>query len=92
MLVLGRNEFERQTDKIESPFFFQIDRNDMYDFSFGLRWLFADSGVVSANVILPMNDDGLRPEIIPSFGIEYAFADHEIASEFAAANLGTIAE
>jgi len=74
MLVLGRNEFARQTDKIESPFFFQIDRNDMYDFSFGLRWLFADSGVVSANVILPMNTDGLRPEVIPSFGVEYAFS------------------
>jgi len=74
MLVLGRNEFERQTDKIESPFFFQINRNDMYDFSFGLRWLFADSGVVSANVILPMNNDGLRPEVIPSFGVEYAFS------------------
>ncbi len=74
MVVLGLNEFARQTDKIESPFFFQINRNDMYDVSVGVRWLFADSGVVSANVILPMNTDGLRPELIPSFAVEYAFA------------------
>ena len=73
-VFLGRNEFNAQTDAISTPFFFQINRNDYYDFSFGLRCLFAESGVVSANVIVPLNRDGLRADYIPTLGIEYAFS------------------
>ena len=57
---LGRNEFSAQSDKITAPFFFQIERNDIYDFSAGVRLLFAESGVISANAIVPLNRDGLR--------------------------------
>lgn len=73
-VFLGRNEFNAQTDPISAPFFFQIHRNDYYDFSFGLRCLFAESGVVSANVIVPLNRDGLRADYIPTLGVEYAFS------------------
>jgi Putative MetA-pathway of phenol degradation len=72
-VFLGTNEFNAQTDPIESPFFFQINRNDYYNFSFGLRCLFAETGVVSANVIVPLNDDGLRADYIPTLGVEYTF-------------------
>jgi hypothetical protein len=72
-VFLGNNEFNAQTDPIEAPFFFQINRNDYYNFSFGLRCLFAETGVVSANVIVPLNRDGLRADYIPTLGVEYAF-------------------
>jgi hypothetical protein len=72
-VFLGRNEFNAQSDPIEAPFFFQINRNDYYDFSFGLRCLFGESGVVSANVIVPLNRDGLRADYIPTIEAEYAF-------------------
>jgi hypothetical protein len=72
-VFLGRNEFNPQADQIEAPFFFQINRNDYYDFSFGLRCLFGESGVVSANVIVPLNRDGLRADYIPTIQAEYAF-------------------
>ena len=48
-------------------------RNDYYDFSFGLRCLFAESGVISANIIVPLNRDGLRADYIPTLQAEYAF-------------------
>jgi hypothetical protein len=70
---LGNNELNAQTEPIEAPFFFQINRNDYYNFSFGLRGLFAETGVVSANVIVPLNRDGLRADYIVTFGAEYAF-------------------
>jgi hypothetical protein len=72
-VFLGRNEFNAQTDKIDAPFFFQINRNDYYDFAFGVRWLFAETGVISANVIVPLNRDGLRADYIPTIEAEYAF-------------------
>ena len=72
-VFLGRNEFNSQTDQIKAPFFFQINRNDYYDFSFGLRCLFAESGVISANIIVPLNRDGLRADYIPTLQAEYAF-------------------
>ena len=73
IVFLGRNEFARQADAIETPFFFQIERNDIYDASVGLRYQFAEAGTVSLNAIVPMNDDGLRPDVVPTFQIEYAF-------------------
>lgn len=72
-VFLGTNEFNAQTDPISVPFFFQINRNDYYDFSFGVRCLFAESGVISANVIVPLNRDGLRADYIPTIQAEYAF-------------------
>ena len=72
-VFLGRNEFNAQSDPIEAPFFFQINRNDYYDFSFGLRCLFGESGVVSANVIVPPNRDGLRADYIPTIEAEYSW-------------------
>jgi hypothetical protein len=73
VVFLGRHELARQADKIQTPFFFQIERNDSFDASLGLRYRFAESGVVSVNTIVPLNDQGLRPEAIPTFQVEYAF-------------------
>ena len=73
VVFLGRHELARQTDPIRVPFFFQIERNDTYDASVGLRWRFVESAVVSANAIVPLNRDGLRADAIPTVQLEYAF-------------------
>jgi hypothetical protein len=73
LVFLGRNEFSAQSNEIDPPFFLQIERNDIYDVSIGLRYLFAGSAAVSANVIVPLNDQGLRADAIPTFAMEYAW-------------------
>lgn len=72
-VFLGRHELDEQTDPIDAPFFFQIERYDIYDAALGLRFLFADTGVVSLNALLPLNDEGLRAEVVPTVEIQYAF-------------------
>jgi hypothetical protein len=74
LVFLGRHELSRQSDPIEPAFFFQIERNDQYDASIGLRWRFADTGFVSANALVPMNQQGLRADVIPTVEVEYAFS------------------
>jgi hypothetical protein len=73
IVFLGRNEFAAQSDPIATPFFFQIKRNDIYDASVGMRWRFADSGFVGVNALVPLNEDGLRPDAIPTVEASYAF-------------------
>ncbi len=73
LVFLGRDELGAQADKIQRPFFFQIERNDIFDASIGVRWRFTDSGVVALNTLVPLNNDGLRPDVIPTFEVEYAF-------------------
>ena len=75
LVFLGANEFSAQSEPIEAPFFFQIERNDLYDASIGFRYLFWETGVISANFIVPLNDSqGLRTEFIPTVEAEYAFS------------------
>lgn len=73
LTFLGRNELGAQADPIRLPFFFQIERNDIYDASVGLRWRFAESGILTANVVLPLNREGVRAVAIPTLDVEYAF-------------------
>ena len=73
LVFLGRHELQEQTEKIKVPFFFQIERNDIIDASAGLRYRFADKGVVAVNALVPLNEDGLRAEVIPTLEVEYAF-------------------
>jgi len=73
VVFLGRNEFGAQADPIETPFFFQIERNDIYDASVGFRYVFADRGVIAANVLVPLNSAGLRADAIPTIEAELTF-------------------
>jgi hypothetical protein len=75
LVFLGRNEFNEQSDPIESPFFFQIERNDIFDVSAGLRYLLGENGVIGVNFIVPLNDDGFRADFIPTVVAEYVFSD-----------------
>lgn len=49
------------------------DGVDRVDTSVGLRWNFWKTFVVSGNVILPLNDAGLRSDVITTLGIEATF-------------------
>jgi hypothetical protein len=73
VVFLGRHELAAQADPIQTPFFFQIERNDQYDASVGCRWRFASSGFVGLNAIVPLNSQGFRPDVIPTFEVEYSF-------------------
>jgi hypothetical protein len=73
LVFFGRNELAPQADQIPVPFFFQIERNDLYDASIGFRYLFADRGVIAANVLVPLNSAGLRADAIPTIEAELTF-------------------
>ncbi len=46
---------------------------DRIDTAVGLRWNFWKTLVLSGNVILPLNDDGVRSDLITTLGIGVTF-------------------
>jgi hypothetical protein len=46
--------------------------DDIIDLSVGSKWNFYKESLFYANVIVPLNDQGLRPDIVTSVGIEVA--------------------
>lgn len=74
VVFLGRTQFSPPSDEIPQPFFFQIDRSDLFDVSVGVRVLFAETGVITANALIPLNDAGVRADVIPTVEVEYAFS------------------
>jgi hypothetical protein len=73
IVFLGRDELGAPAEPIANPFFFQIQRSDVFDASIGIRWCFAQTAVLSANALVPLNREGLRPDVIPTVEIEYTF-------------------
>lgn len=63
------------TQRRVSSFFFPetFKRNDIVDFTFGLRYALGTSGSVFFGGIVPLNNDGVRADFIPSGGLEYTF-------------------
>jgi hypothetical protein len=51
----------------------EIKRNDIVDFSFGLRYALGTAGSIVFGGTIPLNNDGLRADFIPSGGFEYTF-------------------
>ena len=73
IVFLGRDKLGAPAEPIANPFFFQIERSDIFDASVGVRWRFASAAVLSANALVPLNRQGLRADVIPTFEVEYAF-------------------
>lgn len=65
--------FQRPGATSFSIFPVNFQRNDIADFSFGLRQALGTSGSIFFGGVIPLNDDGLRADFIPSGGIEYTF-------------------
>ena len=60
--------------RVESFFFPEsFKRNDIYDFTFGFRYVLGVSGSVFIGGVIPLNDDGFRADFVPSGGVEYTF-------------------
>jgi len=59
---------------VSTPFLpIKIERNDIVDFSFGLRYTIGTQGSIFFGGLIPLNDDGFRADFIPSGGVEYTF-------------------
>ncbi|MGH7966732.1 MAG: transporter [Candidatus Binatia bacterium] len=51
----------------------RVRRNNIADLSFGVRYIIGTSGSLFFGALVPLNDDGLRADFIPSGGIEFTF-------------------
>ena len=54
--------------------FFDVGRNDILDLSFGVKIGVGTTSVLSLNMIVPLNDDGLRADFVPTIGFESLFS------------------
>ena len=55
------------------PFFIDIERNDILDLAVGTKLTLGVRTVLFANVLIPLNDDGLRANFVPTVGLESTF-------------------
>lgn len=70
---LGRSEVARP-DEVEQPVFLPAERRDVLQLSIGFKTApFRRGPVLLFNTLLPLNDDGVRADVVLLFGIEAAF-------------------
>jgi len=55
------------------PLFIDIKRNDVLDLAVGGRFAIGDRSMILANFLVPLNEDGLRAEFIPTIAFETNF-------------------
>jgi hypothetical protein len=55
------------------PLFVDIKRNDILDLAVGGRFAIGDRAMILANFLIPLNQDGLRAEFIPTISVETNF-------------------
>ena len=55
------------------PVILDINRNDVLDLAVGGKVAIAQRAIVFATVTLPLNDDGLRADVVPTAGFELSF-------------------
>ena len=67
---LPDNITERILDLSNVP---EDDEDNEIDLSIGFRWAPSDRYSLLANIIVPLNDDGLRSEATPTFGFNMNF-------------------
>jgi hypothetical protein len=55
------------------PLFINFQRNDIFDLSIGGKFAIADNAIIFLNFSVPLNSDGIRPDFIPTGGVEVSF-------------------
>ena len=55
------------------PIFIDIQRNDILDLAVGGRVAVGDRTMILANVLVPLNQDGLRADFVPTVAVEVNF-------------------
>ena len=73
IVFLGRHEHGAPAETIRMPFFFRIERSDAVDASMGLRWRLAETALLSANALVPLNRSGLRADVVSTVSVEWRF-------------------
>ncbi len=55
------------------PIFVDIKRNDVLDLAVGARLAVGEQGILFLNFLVPLNQDGIRADFIPTVGFERTF-------------------
>ena len=55
------------------PLFVDIKRNDILDLAVGGRFAIGDHAMILANFLVPLNQDGLRADFVPTLAVETNF-------------------
>jgi hypothetical protein len=55
------------------PYFIDLHRNDILELAVGLKVEVAKHALMFANFLVPLNNDGLRADFVPTIGIEASF-------------------
>ena len=55
------------------PLFVDIHRNDILDLAIGGRFAIGDRAMILADFLIPLNDDGLRADFVPTIAVETNF-------------------
>ena len=55
------------------PLFVDIKRNDVLDLAVGGRFAIGERAMILANFLVPLNQDGLRSNFIPTISVETNF-------------------
>jgi len=66
IVFLGRDERGAPAEPIANPFFFQIERSNTVDASVGVHWRFAETAVVPASALVPINHQGAARRCHPN--------------------------
>jgi hypothetical protein len=66
-------ELESATTGTGRGYFVDIKRNDVLDLAVGIKLSVNERTVVFANFLVPLNDDGLRADFVPTLGAEVSF-------------------
>ncbi len=72
-LVQPRNELTDDDNFKGRPLFVDIKRNDVLDLAVGGRFAIGERAMILANFLIPLNQDGLRSDFIPSISLETNF-------------------
>lgn len=67
---LSDTEFVQTVNLTNMP---QSDHDDLMDLSFGVKYSPTPVLVLIGNILLPLNDGGLRADVIPTVGFEFNF-------------------
>jgi hypothetical protein len=55
------------------PLFIDVERYDIFDLAVGARFSLSDHVMLAANFLVPLNQDGLRADFIPTVAVEVSF-------------------
>ena len=55
------------------PLFIDVERYDIFDLAVGARFSLSDHVMLAANFLVPLNQDGLRADFVPTVAAEVSF-------------------